>query len=484
MLSLGLPWCPPPAMPRAGVLPPCVGECSFASFFRQDRQDYLRFYLEAWKQHGDVVRFGVRGQTLYLAVHPEAVRHVLCRNAHNYRKPTALLRSLQMLFGKGLFTTEGKPWQLSRRWAQTPFRCAARQTIWNSAVAQTVEETLSEWKTKSEAADLRGEMTVVALKAICYSLFGVEARLDFHGFAGAIGTGLGYLQERTGRLFSPPLWLPTRRNREFLRAKQILGDVVRGLLRDYRTSRSVPDGLLTHLLASQPRFASGERGEQLLGELLLTLVVAAAESLGCALCWAWLLLAKHPAVQQKLLDELGPLAGKEGQAESPYARLIFQETLRLYPTGWVQPRQALADDILQGYFVPRGTIIILTQYLTHRHPDFWQEPDAFLPERFTAQTLREASRHAYFPFGLGAHLCPGAEFALLAGPLILAGLARRYSLEPRAEGIPSPKANSFFLEPASLVGVRLRERPYPSDAPRNTKAMAVSPAREESCLTP
>lgn len=483
MLSFRPSWSQQSVMPRAGVLPPSAGGCSFASFFQKDRQDYLRFYLEAWKQHGDVFRFGACGQTLYLAVHPEAVRHVLCRNAPNYRKPAPLLKSLQILFGKGLFTTEGKPWQLSRRWAQTPFRCPARHTLWNLAVAQAVNETLSEWKTRSEATDLRGEMTTVALKAICYSLFGVQARLDFREFAGAINIGLGYLQNRMGRLLSPPLWLPTRGNRELLRAKQILQAGITGLLRDSRASGSVPDGMLAHLLASQPRFASGERGEQLLRELLLTLVVAAAESLGCALCWAWLLLAKHAAVQRKLLDELEPLADSEGQAESSYARLIFQETLRLYPTGWVQPRQALADDTVMGYFVPRGTVIILTQYLTHRHPDFWHEAETFLPERFASEKLPESSRHAYFPFGLGAHLCPGAEFALFAGPLILAGLARRYSLEPWIEEIPSPKENSFFLEPASPIRIRLRERSSPSAAPRNTNATAAFLMREESCLT-
>jgi cytochrome P450 len=137
--------------------------------------------------------------------------------------------------------------------------------------------------------------------------------------------------------------------------------------------------------------------------------------------------------------------------------MVFDEGLRLYPTGWIQPREALEDDAIQGFAVPRGTVIVLFQYLTHRHPDFWEDPDAFVPERFTPERIAAQHRFAHIPFGAGPHTCIGQPMALIGGPLALAALAQRFRVELPSDRLPRP-SGTFFVRPAEPIQVVLYPR--------------------------
>jgi cytochrome P450 len=461
--------------PRAGAcLPPRVGGRFVSSALALARHGPLQLYLDAWRGHGDLVRFEVPGHRWYLAAHPDAVRHVLVNNASNYCKPAVLLEPLRLAFGEGLFTTEGEPWRQFRRWAQPPFLGRTGQMAWKSSITQALEETFSEWDSRpaNRLADVREEMAALVLRTVSRSLFGRDARLDCRAFVAAMTGVLDYLCYRMSWPVKLPLWAPTPRNLRFLRARQILTGSVSGLLRDYRASAEAGEGMLAHLLGSRPEGLEGKAGEQYLRELLLTLLFATVESVGTGLFWAWLLVARHPAVERKLLDEAAV-----GSEVGSYPRMVFQEALRLYPTGWVQPRQAIADDALQGFDVPRGTVIILSQYLTHRHPAFWEAPEEFVPERFAPEALGAASQRAYFPFGLGSHLCPGVDFALCAGPLLLSALVNRYRLEPASATVPRLKAWSFFLEPAEGLAGTLHRRTGP-DGRASLETEAACSGRE------
>ncbi len=468
--------------PRRGTgLPPLGGGGPFTfKALVQARQDPLRFYLNAWKHHGDTVRFEApAGQRWYLAVHPEAVRHVLVNNAPIYRKPTFLLKLLRLLFGEGVTTTEGETWRGFRRRIQPPLLRSAGQAVCRASVVQAVKETVSEWESerRQEVADVCAETMALALKAMCCTLFGSETRLDCQACIGSIRTIVQYIGYRISRFFCPPMWIPSGYNRQVLSARRTLDESVAQLLLHYRASCQAKNGLLSQLLESQPASVRREAGEQQLRDMVRTLLIGAAESVGTALCWAWVLTARHPAVEQKLLDDLESASdilpsGGQDPAKATYARMIFQETLRLYPVTWLPPRRAITDDTLHGFFVPRGTVIVLSQYLTHRHPEFWHDPEKFIPERFAPESHSEKNRQAYFPFGLGSHLCAGMRFALFVGPLLLAELVRRYHLELVSDGVPEVKKGSFFLEPATAVGAILRRRTNPSSASDNLRARA------------
>ena len=152
---------------------------------------------------------------------------------------------------------------------------------------------------------------------------------------------------------------------------------------------------------------------QLVSEAL-TLIVAGHETTASTLNWTWYLISQHPEVEQRLSDELSDVEDSSGvgdPAKFPYGRRIIEEAMRLYPAGWLMTRKALRDDHLGDYFVPAGTEIYIPLYFIQRHPDLWEEPDSFNPDRFQPDQLKSRHRLSLMPFSSGPRNCIGSHFA-------------------------------------------------------------------------
>jgi cytochrome P450 len=185
---------------------------------------------------------------------------------------------------------------------------------------------------------------------------------------------------------------------------------------------------------------------------VMTLFLAGHETTANALTWTWYLLSTHPEIERRLEMELA--AGLGGRtptladlSQLTYIGMVIQEAMRLYPPAWIIGRNALEADQIGGYDIPAGSTVVLSPYVTHRHPDFWVNPEGFDPERFTPERSRGRPYFAYFPFGGGPRLCLGNNFALLEARLALATVAQRYRLE-LVPGHP--------VEPEPLVTLRPR----------------------------
>jgi cytochrome P450 len=166
---------------------------------------------------------------------------------------------------------------------------------------------------------------------------------------------------------------------------------------------------------------------------VMTLVVAGHETTAAGLNWTWYLLSQHPDVDAKLHAEIAASeevpAPSLSQVESlTYARQVLDETLRLYPPGWLLSRRTINPDVLSGHAIPAGTDVLLSPYLLHRHPRYWTDPDAFKPERFSAEHEADRPRFAYMPFAAGPRHCIGEAFALYEMLVHLYKVARRYRL--------------------------------------------------------
>jgi cytochrome P450 len=163
---------------------------------------------------------------------------------------------------------------------------------------------------------------------------------------------------------------------------------------------------------------------------IMTLIVAGHETTASALNWTWYLLSLHPAVEARMHREIDALPEEfdfDRITALSFTRQIIQESLRLYPPGWLLTRRAIAADVIGGYSVPAGADVFIAPYLVHRHPHFWENPDAFEPQRFSAECpLR--NRFAYLPFALGPRACIGEQFAMLEMISHLFLLARRLRL--------------------------------------------------------
>ncbi len=185
--------------------------------------------------------------------------------------------------------------------------------------------------------------------------------------------------------------------------------------------------------------------DQQVRDEVLTLLLAGHETTANALCWTFWLLAQHPQVEVRLREEYQRvLNGRPPQMEDlpqlSVTRMVLEEAMRLYPPAWAFARNAIQEDEIGGYAIPKGAYVVLLPYATHRHPDFWERPDVFDPERF--EPVRAAQRHrfAYFPFGGGPRLCIGNQFALTEAHLILATILSQYQfrLLPGTNVVPEP----------------------------------------------
>ena len=183
----------------------------------------------------------------------------------------------------------------------------------------------------------------------------------------------------------------------------------------------------------------------------VTLLLAGHETTAKALSWSIALLDRNPDARAELLEELATcLSGRlPTAADLPnlrYTRAVIDEALRLYPPIWLLTRTAVNDDAIAGYTIPAGTLVAISPYLIHRHPDFWEDPEAFVPRRFLTDE-RATQAYRYLPFGHGPRYCVGKFFAMLEMPLVLAAVFSEFALT---------SSTDRNLEPEALVTLRLR----------------------------
>ncbi len=236
--------------------------------------------------------------------------------------------------------------------------------------------------------------------------------------------------------FAPPTWLPIARNRRFAQAKRVIDRVVLDLIARRRRDGEVHDDLLAMLMAAQDEETHGGMTDQQVRDEALTLLTAGHETVGAALSWTWYLLSKHLDVQRSLHDEVvGVLGGRHPTTSDlsrlPLCRAVFEEAMRLYPPAWAMPRESIEADEIMGYHIPPKAAIVLGQFLTHRHPEFWESPDQFRPERFLGELPASRPRYAYFPFGGGPRVCIGSQFAMIEAQLVLATVIHELRDGPR-----------------------------------------------------
>jgi cytochrome P450 len=185
-----------------------------------------------------------------------------------------------------------------------------------------------------------------------------------------------------------------------------LDALVYDLIATRRQSQQDPPDLLSVLLAVRDEETGEGMDDRQVRDEVVTLLLAGHETTAVALCWTWYLLAQHQECEQLLHAEVdavlgGRLPTVEDLPRLPYCRMVIEEALRLYPPAWSFSRNAVAQDELGGYPIPPGSMILLCPYTMHRHPAFWEQPEAFDPLRFTPERVAARPHYAYFPFGGG-----------------------------------------------------------------------------------
>jgi cytochrome P450 len=306
--------------------------------------------------------------------------------------------------------------------------------------------------------DIDAAIMNAALEIVGHALFGSDLSADADALTTATLDALDVVIARARVPITPPSWVPTPGNRKLGSSVAALDRAVHGML-DARGEREVPEDMLDLLVT-----ARDDEGNSLsVGEIrdqVVTFIVAGHETVASALTWAFALLAENPEVLRTLQAEADAVLGGNAAQFADYQRLtyaraVIDETLRLYPPAWLITRNSLGDDLLGGYEVPEGALIIMSPWLLHRHPDIWANPDRFAPQRFIDGDI---DRSAFIPFGAGPRQCIGRDFAYVEAVLFLASLVAHFDVEfPTGEHCP-PAVPLVTMRPSNGLHLRVRAR--------------------------
>ncbi|MGB0387634.1 MAG: cytochrome P450 [Ardenticatenaceae bacterium] len=401
------------------------------------RGNLLHFITQMWLEYGDCLRLDMPSFEMHLVIHPDDVKHVLQMNNRNYEKGYNK-GDLALLVGNGLVSSEGAFWRRQRRLIQPLFN-RRRLRYYAPAMISSTAEMFAKWDARPEQTrplDIAAEMMRVTQRVITRTMFSKDMSEQTDLMYKAFTDAMDGLDSKMTQPNFMSKW-PTPGNRRFEKAIKTINETMYKLIAERRASDARDNqekDLLSLLLNARDEESGTGMSDQQIRDEITTIFLAGHETTATALSWTWYLLSRHPVVGKKVVAEVdhvlrGRTPRVQDLGELTYTRQVFDESLRLYPPAWLFNRVALQDDVLpSGYRIPKGSNIAFSPYLTHRHPDFWHNPEGFQPERFTKEASKSRHRYAYIPFGGGPRLCVGNNFALMEGPLIIAMIAQRYNL--------------------------------------------------------
>jgi cytochrome P450 len=428
------------------------------------RPDTHRALVRARAEYGDLVHFQVNNRHLYFAAHPDDAKYILVDNNRNYHKGRGIQKAKPLL-GEGLLTSEDDFWRRQRRLVQPAFH---RQQINNLAGTMTVSTAalIDRWQPLARSGavvDVAEEMMALTLDIVTKALFSTALTPDeIHEVGTSMTPLLRHATQRTQAVFDFVEKLPLPSNRRFEELRNRLDQIVYRIIETRRQSGADHEDLLSMLMAAHDEETGESMTDKQLRDEVMTLFLAGHETTALLLSWTWALLSWHPDVRRRAQAEVDQvLADRTPTAEDvarlPYLGMILSESLRLYPPAWAIPRRPLADDEIRGHRIPAGCTVIVSPYVTHRHPDFWDNPEGFDPERFTPEAVKARHRFAYFPFGGGPRMCIGNNFALMEATLAAAMILQRYEVN-LIPGHAVEAEVAFTLRPKQGVPVSIKAR--------------------------
>lgn len=445
----------PRGLPLVGALP---------SLLREGMFEYIE---RCWRTYGEIFQIptGGRGR-LTVVSHPDAVEHILQDAVRNYYKGRSY-DPIRPLLGNGLITSSGDFWVRQRKLTQPAFHLnQLRKFV--PVMTRCVLDMLATWEARAAAGtafDLHMEMMHLTQRIVGLTLFGIDLSDRAAASAQAVTDSLTIAGERVNRgALVVPLAVPTPENLRYKRALRTLDGIVYDIIARARraTGEDQEPTLLRMLMDARDEDTGEAMTDRQLRDELVTHYVAGHETSALVLTWTFFYLDRHPEVAERMVAEVRERCATDTPAleqldQLVYVRMVFDEVMRLRPPVWAQTRVTAADEALLGHPIPADSMVIFSSYFCHRHPDFWDDPEAFRPERFTPEAVKQRHRYAHFPFSAGPRACIGKRFSLYEMTLVLALVLTRYRLD-RIPGQEVGMKVSATCHPDRPVLVRLAPR--------------------------
>ncbi len=397
-------------------------------------------------RYGDIIPIPMLGLKSIQINHPDLVRYVLMENNKNYRKSAAYIR-FESVLGQGLLTSNGDKWKRDRQKIQPMFKREQIEGYYFDISNHVADRFKQRWLKLTEKGaaeiDITKEMASVTIEIILKSIFGKDNLSDstiaqiHHSF----NIFIAYLKDL--RILPrvdmrKMLGTPSYRvfNKELISIKEIISD----LLAKYRQG-SLTDkyNMLALLYAAQQGNPESMTDNDIMDHTL-SMVFAGFESTSILMQWLWYALDSRPDVVRTLRDDIHTAAPYTSNTDSTpltyeaiskmrYLNAVFMETMRLYPPFWVTSREPIEDEIIGGYKISKGTAVVIPQITMHRHPRWWENANAFIPERFAQGEDTPVDHGLYFPFSHGPRKCTGYKFVEMEAKVVIAKLLPLFNIK-------------------------------------------------------
>lgn len=437
-----------PSWPLVGALPSMMGD--FSGFINANCAAY-----------GDIYTIHVTGQKLVMLNHPKHVEHVKIRSKNiYYTGKGSPLTSL--LFPDGILTTDGKRWQERRDPLQpyfNPSHLKTKLSLMDSSIQRGLS-LLEDAAETNEGFDLKIATSYLSMRVLIETIFGVEAKQEEMA---QVRSALDFVITNTIQFIAQantPAWIPMPGRRQSELAMNTFRDVAEELVARQQESNAKEESLFSKL--KNMSLPEPKQGNDRVISQILELLLAGYETTASTMFWLITFLAAHEDVLQKVTQEIDDTLGTESPNQDdltnfPYLKMVLSEVLRLFPTAYLFWLRCMEDDVIDGYKISEGSRVVLSAYHVHRHPEFWDNPELFLPERF-ASNNNKIPKSAFIPFGLGARKCLGNQFALMEIQLAIICIIQRYkfSFLP-GYGIPEPTLG-ISLRPKKNVMMSISRR--------------------------
>lgn len=426
------------------------------------RKDPLGHLTALSRKYGDVCQFRMGPFNVFIVNDTNGIKHVLQDNAANYVK-SPLYQRMEQVLGNGLITSSGEHWKRQRKLTQPLFN-RDKIASFSGIMASETRDLTARWEnSQARQIDLNAEMMKLTCRIIARTMFGIDMESRYDELGDAWNAINAYFSDRFWAVSDILSKLPTPKNLRLKKNIAIFDRFIANLIQERKTSVT-QDDLVGRLLAAKDETDESRMEDAHIRDEIMTFFLAGHETTAQTLTWALHLLSqpKHQNILERMEQEIdgvlakGPLSF-DRVGELSYTRLVLEESMRIYPPVWGIGRQAVNDDVVADYRIPKGSVVFLLQWVTHRDPKYWPEPENFLPERFLPEHAAGRPKFAYFPFGGGPRVCIGQHFAMAEALILLATMASRYRFRTANNAPVTPEA-LITLRPKSGLPVTLERR--------------------------
>jgi len=414
-----------------------------------------------------VIPFSFGKYVLFLVNDPAIIRHILKNNYRNHPRGVSL-KGIFPLLGKGLFTSDHDLWVKQQKNITPAFHSRNFKEFGRVIDEETTKyaSRFEEVADSGEIIDLQKEFKILMLTILVREMFSPGLKYDPVAIIENLDRVLDYTSIRgelirnvksafiglLGQKYSPPDY--------YTNSLRFLEDFVAGFFGRIMSGDLEPGALTSILKELKGR---GEIDDVQVRDEIMTFLFAGFDTVAEGLSWSQYLISTHPGTDEKILaagevtatpDDDNIPAGKPGNS---YLRSVINEALRLYPPAWAFYRIVTSGEQIEGLYFPENSYLMISPYLLHRTPKFWEDPETFNPERFVGEDQPEVNHFHYIPFGQGPHICTGRRLAMFEMELILSKLTPRFKftytgeLPPKTDpGIIMKAANGLNFK----VGLR------------------------------